>query len=187
MMLFLEALILSLALAVDAFSVAATVGLNHQRFRQVARLSFHFGLFQSLLAASGYLLGAVFLSLIEGFDHWLVLIILCSLGLRMIWQGLHEHPAERRLGDLTRGWALVGLSLAVSIDALAAGVTLPASNLPPVRTIGTIGIVAALAAVTGMWLAEYVTRWAGRRCEIIGGIVLIILGITTPLSHLGYL
>ena len=187
MIRFLEALILAFALAADAFSVAATVGLYHRQAREVARLSFHFGLFQSLLAAAGYMLGAVFVSLIEGFDHWLALIILCGLGLRMIWVGLHDHPEGRKIGDLTRGWALVGLSLAVSIDALAAGVTLPASNLPPIRTIGTIGLVAGVAAVMGMWMADHVKRWAGRRSEIIGGIVLIVLGITTPLNHLGFL
>jgi len=186
-MLFLEALILSLALAADAFSVAATVGLHHQRARDVARLSFHFGLFQSILAAVGYLMGAVFLVLIEGYDHWLAMIILCAIGLRMIWVGLHDHASRGEIGNLTRGWHLVGLSLAVSIDALAAGVTLPATAMPPVRTIGMIGIVAALATLQGMWLADYVKRWAGRRAEIIGGTVLIVLGIATPLSHLGFL
>jgi putative Mn2+ efflux pump MntP len=186
-MLFLEALILALALSADAFSVAATVALYHRSVREVARLSFHFGLFQGLLAAAGYLLGSVFLSLIESIDHWLAMGILLGIGVRMIWVGLHDHPRGENATNLTRGWHLVGLSLAVSVDALAAGVSLPATRLAPVSTIVLIGIVAALAAVLGMWLADYVKQWAGRQAEILGGIVLILLGIVTPLHHLGIL
>jgi putative Mn2+ efflux pump MntP len=186
-MLYLEALILALALSADAFSVAATVGMFHRAPVQVARVSLHFGLFQVVMAAIGAIFGALFLPLIEGFDHWVVCVLLVGLGLRMIYLGLRGHSPAEREGDLTQGLPLIGLSLAVSIDALAAGVTLPATNLPPIRTVVTIGLVTAAAAVLGMRLAEHVKRWAGRRSEVLAGAVLIVLGITTPLNHLGYL
>ncbi len=186
-MLFLEALILAMALSADAFSVAVTVGLFHQSPAQVARVSFHFGFTQAILAAVGAVFGALFMPLIESFDHWVVCVLLVGLGLRMIYLGLRQRPLVESGTDLTRGLRLITLSFTVSVDALAAGASLPATHLPPVRTIIMIGLVAALAAVLGMILAEHVKRWAGRRSEILAGIVLLALGIITPLNHLGYL
>ena len=55
---FLEILILALALSADAFSIGAAVGLRHPGARQMFRLSFHFGLFQSLMSLAGALVGA---------------------------------------------------------------------------------------------------------------------------------
>lgn len=186
-MLFLKALILALALSADAFSVAAMIGIFHRSPVEVARVSFHFGFFQAIMAVIGATFGALFMPLIEGFDHWLVCVLLVGLGVRMIYLGLQPHLPLIDRPDLTRGLRLITLSFAVSVDAVAAGVSLPATPLPPMRTIILIGIVAALAAVLGMMLAEHVKRWAGRRSEILAGAVLIVLGITTPLAHLGYL
>lgn len=179
-----EILILAMALAADAFSVGAAVGLRHPAARQVFRLSFHFGLFQSLMSLAGALAGAFLLRYVEGCDHWIVMALLVLIGGRMIyvaWKGDSEKYADT---DLTRGFSLIGLSLAVSIDALGAGVSLPASNANIPLAVTVIGIVAALATSLAMRLADKVRDWMGRRCEMIAGIVLILLGIWTPIDHL---
>ncbi len=116
-----EILLLSLALAADAFAVGICVGVNHHRPRQIFRLSFHFGLFQALMALAGMLGGRLLLELIQVWDHWLAFGLLAFIGGRMLLgDGSGETKAAKR--DPTRGGSLVGLSLAVSMDALAAGV-----------------------------------------------------------------
>ena len=117
----LEIVLLSLALAADAFSVGAALGLRYHRPREVFRVAFHFGLFQALLALVGALVGGALLGAIAGVDHWVAFGLLAALGGRMIWSGWRGGESEAPSVDLTRGWSLVGLSLAVSIDALAAG------------------------------------------------------------------
>jgi manganese efflux pump family protein len=186
-MSFLEILILALALSADAFSVGAAVGLRHPAARQVFRLSFHFGLFQSLMSLTGALAGSFFLRYVEGIDHWIVCGLLSLIGLRMIYLALKGDSEKLAETDLTRGYALIGLSLAVSIDALAAGVSLPVSNAHIPTAVAVIGMVSALATFLAMRLADKVRAWMGRRCEIMAGVVLILLGIWAPISHLGLL
>jgi manganese efflux pump family protein len=183
-MSFLQIFILALALSADAFTVGATIGLRHREARQVFRLSFHFGLFQSLLTLIGALAGSLVLPLIRDYDHWLVCAILLLIGLRMIYLAIKGDDSHMADADLTRGFTLIGLSVAVSIDALAAGIGLPAAGAPLGTAVAMIGIVAALATVLAMLLAERVKAWIGRRSELLAGFVLIGLAFWTPLQHL---
>jgi len=182
----LEIVILALALAADAFSVGAAIGLSHKQPRQIFRLSFHFGLFQALMPLIGALAGTLLLVLIQHWVHWFVFGVLVFLGGRMIWASFSsESPLKS--GDLTRKGSLIGLSLAVSIDSLGAGVGLPAAGAPIVKSVVIIGIVATLATLAAMLLANWVERWIGKRVEVIAGLALIGLGIAAPIEHLGWL
>lgn len=183
----LEILLLALALAADAFSVGAALGLRYRRPREVFRVAFHFGLFQALLPLLGALLGAALLVYVEGVDHWIAFGLLAFLGSRMIWSGLHDPSPKHGAVDLTRGLNLVGLSLAVSIDALAAGITLPAAGAPLGLAVTTIGVVAGLATLVAMLLAGPIARHIGSRVEIVAGLVLIGLGVKIVLEHTGLL
>ena len=183
----LEILLLSLALAADAFSVGAVLGLRYRRPREVFRVAFHFGLFQALLPLLGALLGGALLVYVEGIDHWIAFGLLSLLGGRMVWSGLHESSEKPAAVDLTRGWSLLGLSLAVSIDALVAGITLPAADAPVGLAVTMFGLVAGLATLVGMRLAGHIARRVGRRVEILAGLVLIGLGLKILHDHKGFL
>jgi putative Mn2+ efflux pump MntP len=186
-MSFFEILLLSFALAADAFSVGAVLGLRYRRPRQVFRIAFHFGLFQALLPLLGALLGGALLVYVASVDHWIAFGLLALLGGRMIWSGLHGSAETHGEVDLTRGWSLVGLSLAVSIDALAAGITLPATGAPVVPAVTTFGVVAGLATLVAMRLAGRIVPRVGRRVEIVAGLVLIGLGVKILHDHTGFL
>jgi manganese efflux pump family protein len=183
-MRFVEILLLAFALAADAFTVATSVGLRHSGPRQLFRLSFHFGLFQSLFALIGALAGTLFLGYMRDYDHWVAFTLLVLVGLHMIyaaWRGDAEKLAQT---DLTRGLSLVGLSAAVSMDALAAGVGLPAAGGPYALAVVMIGLVSALATLLAMLLAGRVQQWTGARLEVAAGVVLIGLGGWVLFSHL---
>jgi len=175
-MTLLETFILALALAADAFSVGAAVGLRHRLPRQIFRLAWHFGVFQSLMAFLGWLAGRILLIYISWWDHWLAAGVLVLLGVRIAWEGWRDGHQANTI-DLTRGMAMVGLSIAVSIDALAAGIGLAALQASPVLAIPLIGVVAVAATVTSMLLAGRVGRHLGRWCGLLVGLVLVILGI----------
>lgn len=179
----IEVLLLAGALAVDAFSIGATVGLKHNEARQVFRLSFHFGLFQSLLLGAGIAGGSFLVVYMEALDHWIAFAILLGLGARMIYNSSRDHEPGRDI-DLTRGANLVGLSIAVGIDALGAGVGLPAANAPIIFSLAVTGLVASLATMTAMLIANRITSRIGTRCELIAGLVLIGLGVKILFDHL---
>ncbi len=186
-MTLVEILLLALALAADAFSVGAALGLRYRSARQTFRLAFHFGLFQALMPLTGALFGTVLLRWAAGADHWIACGLLTLLGLRMIRSALGPEDEQRLQVDLTRGWSLVGFSLAVSIDALAAGITLPALRAPIALAVTLIGVVTGLATLVAIRLAASIARRVGSRIEVVAGLVLIALGFKILNDHIRFL
>jgi putative Mn2+ efflux pump MntP len=182
----LEVFLLALALSADAFSVGAALGLRYRSARQTFRIAFHFGLFQALMPLVGALVGTFLLHFVESWDHWIAFLLLAVLGLRMIRDGLGEAKREEENRDLTRGWSLVGLSVAVSIDALAAGLALPAAEVPIVPAVALIGVVTGLATLVAIRLSGSIARRIGSRAEILAGVVLVLIGVRIVASHLGW-
>jgi len=180
----LEIILISIGLAMDASAVsmaAAAAGFASEK-RQVFRLAFHFGLFQGLMPFLGWLLGSTIVEYIQHWDHWIAFILLAFVGGRMIYEAFGDE--DRMLTDPTRGWTLITLSIATSIDALAIGLSLSlldASILIPCILIGVItaGLV-VLATQTGKIAGDLL----GRKVEILGGIILLGIGLRVLLTHL---
>lgn len=176
---------IAFALAIDAFAVSLTTGayLKRADARQTFRMSFHFGLFQFLMPLIGWAAGSGFASLLESVDHWIAFGLLAIIGGRMIWNAFRsEEELFRR--DMTRGWSLVTLSIATSIDALAVGLSLSFIDVPIVFPALLIGIVAGGMSVLGIRLGERVSHSIGTHMEYIGGIVLILIGARILFEHL---
>ncbi|NQU65971.1 MAG: manganese efflux pump [SAR324 cluster bacterium] len=186
-MSYFEIVLLGFALAADSFTVGATVGLKHRRPRQIFRLSFHFGLFQGLFPLLGALAGTFLLSFMEAWDHWIVFVILTFLGIRMIIGAFKDESDQHAKIDLTKGSSLIGLSTAVSIDALAAGISLSIADAPIAISVTIIGLVSVLATAFAMIAAKFAARWVGKKGEAVAGIVLIGLGLKTLNDHMGIL
>ncbi|TET33071.1 MAG: manganese efflux pump [Planctomycetota bacterium] len=182
-MTYYEITILAFALAADAFSVGASVGLTHNRALQIMRLSFFFGFFQAAMPLIGFAAGALVLVYVEAFDHWLAFGLLALIGIKMIYEsfrGGEDHADDK---DLTTGLSLIVLSVAVSIDALAAGVTLATSKAPLVFSIIIIGSTASIATLIAMLFAKTLSRIIGKKCEAVAGVVLIALGVKILIEH----
>ena len=165
------------ALAMDAFAVSAAVaaGLPRMTARHTFRLSWHFGLFQALMPIIGWAGGSALSSFIGIIGDWIAFGLLTFLGIRMIRQSFRAENRGRDY-DPTRGWSLVGLSMATSLDALAVGVSLGLIGLSiwvPAVVIGTVALVLT-------YLGTHIGRRAGSRlgpwAERTGGAVLIAIG-----------
>ena len=177
---------IALALAMDAFAVAIVTGLADMPLtrRRVFRLAFHFGLFQALMPALGWAAGRVVYRWVEPFDHWVAFALLAFVGGRMVWGALHAEPAERAPGDHTRGWSLVMLSVATSIDALAVGLSMAMVGTGILIPALVIGLVAAALTAAGMLLGRWIGGAWGTRVEVLGGVILIAIGIRIVAVHL---
>ena len=173
-----EILVLALALAADAFSVATVVGTRSREFGQLCRLSAGFGSSQGLFAALGALLGRFLYEFVSAFDHWVAFGLLEIIGIRMVWQAL-RGKRESEKDDPTRGWTLLGLSVAVSIDAFGAGVGMALTTSEDVLILACLIIAAVAAAATwvGMRIGRVVREKLGPSVEIAAGLILILLGI----------
>lgn len=180
----IAALLLALALAMDAFAVALTQGA---RFRPDARggfaIALTFGVFQALMPLAGWVIGAVALIYVEAIDHWIAFGLLSFLGVRMLGGHVGGDEAARAL----TGRTLLLAGVATSIDALAAGITLPTLGVPPLLAVALIGLVTFAMSGAGVMLGRVAgDRW-GAWAERAGGIILIGLGVKILAEHSGYL
>jgi putative Mn2+ efflux pump MntP len=182
---FLEILFIALSMAMDAFAVCLGVGANRQSegFRPTFRLSFHFGLFQFILPVVGWFAGMTVAGYIKTVDHWVAFALLAFVGGRMIRAGFDPEEQTSR-NDPSRGWTMVMLSLAVSIDALAIGLSLALVNVQIWYPAVVIGIVTGLVSLLGLRLGNGLGKKFGKRMEVIGGIVLVVIGVRILISHL---
>lgn len=165
----------------DAFAVAIATGivLGQVSGRQTFRLAFHFGLFQFLMPLVGYLAGMAVEPFMRRYNHWLAFALLAYIGGKMVREGF-RGAGERQDGakDPTRGLSLVVLSLATSIDALAVGVSLGVLHSEEILYPGVvIGIVACAFTAAGLHLGTRLGTVFGRRMEVVGGAVLIVIGL----------
>ncbi|MBA3397639.1 MAG: manganese efflux pump [Deltaproteobacteria bacterium] len=178
----LAALVLALGLAMDASAVAAARGLLGRR-RELVILPLLFGGFQAGMAALGWLLGAWGGSYVAAWDHWVAFGLLVVIGGKMLVDALRgdDHPAPDRPAGL--GLYLL-LAIATSIDAAAAGITLPMLAAPPWFSLLAIGIVTAACSALGYLAARHVGARLGSRLEVLGGLILIGLGVRVLVEHL---
>jgi putative Mn2+ efflux pump MntP len=181
----IEILLISLSMAMDAFAVCLGAGTTGQAdgARPKFRLAFHFGLFQFIMPVLGWLAGTTISLYISAYDHWIAFGLLAFVGGRMVWAGFHPEEEEKK-NDLSRGWTMVLLSIAVSIDALAVGLSMGLIGVFVWYPAIVIGIVTGLLSLVGLQIGNRLGRKFGKTMEIIGGIVLIGIGIRIVVAHL---
>ncbi|MCX7608590.1 MAG: manganese efflux pump MntP family protein [Anaerolineales bacterium] len=181
----LELLFLSLSMATDAFAVCLGAGTGGYISgpRPHFRLAFHFGLFQFIMPVLGWLAGVTIVEHIHLFDHWLAFSLLALVGVRMIRSGLAPNDANT-VGDFSRGWQMVLLSIAVSIDALAVGLSLALLEVFVWYPAIVIGVVTGLMSLLGLRIGHCLGKQFGKRMEILGGLVLIGIGVRIVASHM---
>lgn len=179
---------IALALAMDCFAVSLGLacGLKGLTMRQALRMAAFFGGFQFVMAVLGWLAGSGMLGFIKNFDHWVAFGLLAFVGGRMIYESFEQSDEEREARpDQTRGTRLIILSLATSIDSLGVGLGLGVIEVSILYPAAVIGLTSFALTVVGAGLGPVVGRVAGRRAELVGGLILIAIGVKILVEHLG--
>lgn len=176
---------IALGLAMDAFavSIGVSVGLGGTSRRQTFRLAFHFGLFQALMPIVGWAAGNSIRPWIENWDHWLAFGLLAVVGGRMIVDAIRGDTTSGVASDPTRGWSLVVLSIATSIDALAIGLSFAALGIQVWFPAAIIGLTAAVLTLIGTLGGRALGTRFGSRMAVTGGVVLILIGCWIVCRH----
>jgi putative Mn2+ efflux pump MntP len=175
----LSILLIAVSLSLDCFavSVAGSISMRQVSRRQVLRVALSFGLFQAAMLVIGWQVGEAVVDIIETFAHWVAFGLLALVGARMIWESLESDEDGRPGTDISRGFALLSLSVATSIDSLAVGLSLAFLESRLAIAAITIGSVAFLFTAGGFYFGPRIGRLFGRWAEVAGGVVLIGLGI----------
>lgn len=179
--------LIALGVSADAFAVALTKGLHMRRFnlRHALVIAATFGVFQAAMPLIGWLLASQFARYITGVDHWIAFILLALIGGKMIWEAFSPADDTEADTDKLNIKRLLILAVATSIDALAVGITLAFIPVSITGAIALIGATTFLFAFLGVVIGRRVGARFGKPAEIIGGLILILIGSRILLDHLG--
>ena len=177
---------LAVGLAMDALAVAVAAGVTLKAVtgRHVFRLAFHFGLFQALMPILGWAAGLAVARKVQAFDHWVAFALLAAVGGKMLYEALRGGEGSAR-SDPTRGWSLVVLSVATSLDALAVGLSISLLGVTIWLPALVIGLVCAVFTMVGIRLGRLAAAAVRleRAAEAAGGLVLLAIGLRILHAH----
>lgn len=191
---FLSILLIAVGLSMDSFAVSISRGICCKKLKisQALLLATVFGFFQGVMPLIGFGIGQVFAEEIKAVDHWLAFVILLLIGTKMIWESLKKEKEEEKKcecdGDCDkrnfRLKYLVILAIATSIDALATGFIFTPYPDRIIWAVSIIGLVTFAFSYLGVNMGYKFGSRFKFNFEIIGGIVLIIIGLRILIEHL---
>jgi putative Mn2+ efflux pump MntP len=176
---FIAVFLIALSLSADclAVSICGSVSMGTALNRRKAlKVAAYFGFFQFSMILAGFLAGITVVNLIQGFDHWLAFGLLAFIGGHMLKESF-EKVEKCEANDISKGRTLIGISVATSIDALAAGLTFALIEVAILPASLLVGVTTFVVTLFGVWLGRRVGGIVGKRAELIGGLVLIGIGI----------
>jgi len=173
----IEVVLLSLALAMDAFAVS--IGLGSREKESLIALAIKaglwFGLFQAVMPLIGYLAGRGVLGWVEDYAPWIAWLLLLLIGLKMIVESFADGGVEEDITVVSTRVMLM-LAIATSIDAMAAGFSLTLLAVNPWLACLMIGVTTFVFSWLGVFIRFRSGTWLESRAELIGGVVLILIG-----------
>jgi manganese efflux pump family protein len=190
---------IAVGLSMDAFAVSVSAGLcvTDLKTRHALRAAFFFGAFQALMPTIGWLLGNTLKDLIRDFDHWIAVLLLGFIGIKMAIEAAGKirkkaagtcDEEENAAHGILRIGSLTALAVATSIDALAVGLTISLIGLPVALSVAIIGgvtfVLCFLGAEGGKRIGSVFgnafSEWSG----LAGGIMLVAIGVKIAVAHL---
>lgn len=179
-----EIIILSIGLSMDAFAVATCKGLSMQKmsWKKAIIIALYFGIFQAIMPLIGYVLGIKFQQSIVNIDHWIAFILLTTIGINMIKEIWNE--AENDNNDNIDFKNMIVLAIATSIDALAIGITFAFLKCDIVFSVTCIGTITFILSLIGVKIGNLFGVKYEKKAQLVGGLILILLGLKILLEHL---
>jgi putative Mn2+ efflux pump MntP len=179
--------VIGIGLSMDCFAVSLAIGTTTKEnlINTAAFIAIFFGVFQAGMTLTGWLAGSSLIGFISAYDHWIAFILLAIVGGKMIWEGVSGGEEEVHIGNIQLV-PVIFLSLATSIDALAVGVSFGVLRTSVLIPAFIIGLVCFVISFAGVMLGERLEDILGNKMEIIGGLILILIGLRVIADHLLY-
>jgi putative Mn2+ efflux pump MntP len=178
---------LAFAMSTDAFAAAVGKGsaMLKPRLLEALRIGLIFGVIEAITPVVGWFIGQAATQWVANWDHWIAFSLLLLLGLHMIYNGTRQQAeAEEEKPRQYGFWLLAVTGLATSIDALAVGVGLAFVNVNIWVAASAIGLATMTMVTLGVMLGRAIGTVMGQRAEVLGGVVLIIVGSGILYEHL---
>ena len=187
-MSYLELFIIAVGLSMDAFAVSIAKGLSVCRIapRHSLCVGSWFGGFQALMPLVGFYLGVTFSRFVTSVDHWIAFFLLGLIGMNMIRESFSREEVAPDPDFSVRTMFI--MAVATSIDALAVGISLAmAGDVNIVAAVLLIGVTTFLLSGVGVKVGNIFGSRFEKKAQLLGGVILILLGTKILLEHLGIL
>ncbi|MCL2630181.1 MAG: manganese efflux pump MntP family protein [Firmicutes bacterium] len=180
----LKIILIALGLSADSFAVAVCLGLKikNSSGKEAFFVGLYFGVFQAVMLLLGFYTASVFRSNLQTIGQWLAVAVLVILGLKTALGAFKKEKGGSEKEFSLSPLKMIPLSLATSTDALAVGASLVFLNISIAPATVLIGTVAFVFSAIGVKLGNLSTKKIKRVAELLGGIILIIMGILIPLN-----
>ncbi len=180
---FIEILMISIGLAMDAFAVAICKGISCKEVtrKKCMQVGLAFGGFQAFMPLLGFYIGAGVRKLFFAIDHFIVFGILVVLGANMIYECFCGK--SEKMDDRINFSSLIMPAIATSIDALSVGITFAFMRVNIWFASFVIGIVAFIFSSIGVHIGNTVGNRSEKKAQLLGGIILIFMGIKVLVEH----
>jgi len=181
----LTIVLIAVGLAIDAFAVSITSGMAITSNRRRAGLltAAFFGGFQMLMPVIGWAIGLSLADFISSVDHWVAFGLLAFIGAKMIYEGTKNDEDPNSSTEL-KMYSLLILAVATSIDALMVGLSFAFLQTAIALPIAVIGVITFALSLVGFYSGCGLGKVFGHRIEVVGGVVLILIGLKILLEHL---
>lgn len=185
-------LLVAVALGTDAFSMAIGIGLTGIRWRRIAMISGIVSLFHIFMPLTGLFLGSLLGKAVGQLASYIGAVVLIFIGIQMLREGFGEDTGIMNFGVARKTiqvqgpypvqvysglWAMLVLAGSVSLDALTVGFGLGTLKANLALTVLIMGAVAGIMTATGFILGKRMGSWLGEKAQIVGGIILTIIGV----------
>lgn len=180
----LDIIVIGIALAMDAFAISICKGLSIKKDQLTSSIivGLYFGIFQGLMPIIGYLFGKTFENAITRIDHWIAFSLLSIIGINMIKESFIKE--EFKINNELNIKNMLPLAIATSIDALTVGITFAFLKVNiPIATL-TIFVITFILSTIGVIIGNKFGTKLNKKSELLGGIILILMGIKILIEHL---
>lgn len=176
-----EIILISIGLAMDAVAVSMTNGMVYRKLgaKEYITMPLFFGGFQALMPLIGNFAGNLFAELISRYAGIVIFLILGTIGSKMIKEGFQDSSEHKKMlvGKNFNLGILIFQAIATSIDAFAIGVGFNAMQVNIFQVVVTIAIVTIILTTIAIIIGREFGDILGSRAEILGGVILVIIGI----------
>ncbi len=182
-------ILISIGLAMDAFAVSISSGIviEDVKITHALKIALFTGGFQGLFTFLGWLGGISIASLISIIDHWIAFFLLLFIGIKMIYEAIKDEPDENKKFNPLKISILFLFGIATSIDALGVGLSFAFLDIFIFTPAILIGIIAFGFSVLGVLIGKKAGYFLKGKVELIGGLILIIIGVQILIEHLFFM
>lgn len=178
----LRPFLLGTSLSLDCFAMSVSQGLRpHSNPKKaIILLSVLFAGFQGGMLLIGYFVGFSVSDNLGDIMKWISAALLVFIGAKMVKESFEDNCENEKSVDHFKEMLI--LSVATSVDALAAGFALNSLQTEWLTAFIFTTVICFILSLTGGFFGQMIGEKFGRKSELIGGAILLGLAFRVVIN-----